>query len=295
MRFFVILLAVSFADSVFAQLSLKRQINVISGDAHGKVAVACLLPGTPLNCDLNPRAHPPMQSVFKFPLALAALHLIERGELSLDQLVRFRASDRILPQTYSPLQDKYPGAEVDLPLRELLRLTVSLGDNTAADVVLRTIGGPTVVDNYVKTIGIHGFHLEDNEAALHQDVAAQYRNWCEPAAMVQLLLRLSENPPLSRECANLLLGWMRDSPTGLHRIKGQLPAGTVVMHKTGTSGTDHGLTHATNDVGLIVLPDGRRLAIAIFIMDSTADEATRESVVARIARAAYEAATKSGK
>jgi hypothetical protein len=62
------------------------------------------------------------------------------------------------------------------------------------------------------------------------------------------------------------------------------------MHKTGTSGVKNGLAAATNDLGLIVLPDGRRLALAVFVTDSKADEATREAVIARIAKAAYSAA-----
>ncbi len=83
---------------------------------------------------------------------------------------------------------------------------------------------------------------------------------------------------------------MKDSPTGPHRIKGQLPSGTVVMHKTGTAASDRGVPNATNDVGLITLPDGRRLAIAVFVTDASADEATRDAVIARIAKAAYDAA-----
>jgi beta-lactamase class A len=72
------------------------------------------------------------------------------------------------------------------------------------------------------------------------------------------------------------------------RLEGDLPAGTRVAHKSGTSDVDDGLAHATNDVGLIPLPDGRRIAIAVFVTDSTADEATREQVIARIAREAYD-------
>ena len=276
------------AAPLLAQTALERRIAAIATDAQGQVSVACSLAGTAFNCDLQPHAHPPMQSVFKLPLAIVTLHMVENGKLSLDQLVRFQASDRILPHTYSPLQDKYPAADVDLPLGDLLRMAVSLSDNVAADMVLRTIGGPALVDAYFRASG--GFHLEDNEAGLHRDVAAQYRNWWEPAAAVALLRRLDENSPLTPAHTALLLGWMRDSPTGRHRIKGDLPAGTVVWHKTGLSFTDDGLTHATNDIGLIALPDGRRLAIAIFVTDSKADEATRESVIARIARAAYDAA-----
>jgi len=289
-RVSAILVVGLFPRPEFAQAILQKQIADIAADARGKVSVACSLSGTSLNCDLNPHAHPPMQSVFKTPLALTALHRIEQGKLSLDQPIRFRASDRILPHVYSPLQDKYPAAEVDVPLRELLRLAVSESDNVAADVVLRTIGRPSVVDSYMKSIGIQGFHLQDNEAAMHRDVMVQYRDWFEPAGAVQLLRRLAEHPPLSPEHAALLLGWMRDTSRGPRRIKARLPTGTEVMHKPGSSGTDDGLTHAWNDIGLIALPDGRRLAIAVFITDSTADEATRDAVIARIAKAAYDAA-----
>jgi beta-lactamase class A len=279
----------------FTQTTLQKQIAAIAADAHGKVAVACSLPSSSLNCDLTPHAHPPMQSVFKTPLALTVLHLIEQGRWTLDAPVRFRASDRILPRAYSPLQDKYPVAEVDVPLRELLRLAVSESDNVAADVLLRIIGGPRVVDSYVKSLGIRGFHLRDNEATLHREFAAQYRNWFEPAGAVQLLRQLAENPPLTQEHVALLLGWMQDTTRGPSRIKGQLPAGTTVMHKPGSSGTEHGLTPASNDIGIIVMPDGRRLAIAIFVNDSTADEATRDAVIARIAKAAYDAAAQTNR
>ena len=289
------MMVVLLTGSSFAPTAIQRQIRTIAADAQGKVSVSCSLPDSALNCDLNPHAHPPMQSVFKFPLALTALHLVDRGKLSLDRPVRFLAGDRILPKTYSPLQDKYPEANVDIPLRELLRLAVSFSDNAAADVVLRTIGGPAVVDTYIQSIGVKGFHLEDDEQRLHRDTAAQYRNWFEPAGAVQLLRRISDRSPLTPESTGTLFEWMEVSPTGPHRIKGELPKGTIVMHKTGSSGTVGGVASATNDVGLITLPGGRRLAIAVFVTDSTADEATREAVIARIAKAAYTESIQSGK
>lgn len=276
------------AGTAFAQTALQGHIRAIAADARGKVAVACSLPGTSLNCDLDAQAHPPMQSVFKLPLAVTVLHLVENGKFSLDQAVRFLASDRILPHTHSPLQDKYPSAEVDVPLRELLRLAVSESDNVAADIILRVIGGPEVVNGYIKAIGVDGFHLEDDERGLSRDDQTQYRNWFEPAGAVQLLRRISDNSPLTPEHTQMLLKWMQDTSSGQQRIKGELPSGTVVMHRTGTSGTVGGVTYATNDIGLITLPDGRRLAIAIFVTNSTADDATRDAVIARIAKAAYE-------
>ena len=80
------------------------------------------------------------------------------------------------------------------------------------------------------------------------------------------------------------------NPSAPHRIKGLLPAGTVVTHKTGTSGLDHGFYPATNDVGLITLPNGQRLALAIFVTNAHADDTTDEAVIARIAKVIYDAA-----
>jgi len=292
MRFtaFVLLLA----SPLLAQSTLQQQIRSIAADARGKVSVACALPDSNLNCDLNPHAHPPMQSVFKLPVAITVLHQVEENKFTLDQPVRFLKSDRILPHTYSPLQEKYPEADVDVPLRELLRLAVSISDNAAADMLLRVVGGPAAVDAYIASLGVTGHHLRDGEDGLHRAIKIQYRNWFEPAGAVQLLRRISDNSPLNPEHRKLLLGWMEETPNAPHRIKGELPPGTVVAHKTGSSGTENGMAPATNDIGLITLPDGRRLAIAIFVSDSKADEAVRDQVIARIAKAAYDEAAKAG-
>ena len=88
----------------------------------------------------------------------------------------------------------------------------------------------------------------------------------------------------------MLLEWMT-VPSG--RLDGDLPSGTRVAHKSGTSDTDNGVTAATNDIALIVLPDGRKLAIAVFVTDSTADGDTRLKVIARIGKAIYDYATQS--
>jgi beta-lactamase class A len=151
------------------------------------------------------------------------------------------------------------------------------------------VGGPNVVDTYITALGVRGFRLEDSEAVLHREMSAQYRNSFEPAGAVQLLRKINDNSPLTPEHTDLLIAWMTPSNrTG--RLDGELPSEVHVAHKSGTSDVDDGVAHATNDIGLIPLPDGRRIAIAVFVTDSTADQATRERVIARIAKAAYDAA-----
>jgi beta-lactamase class A len=302
MRWLALFLAI-IPSTAFTQALLRAKIAAIAKDAQGTVAVSCLLPGTKLDCDLNPHNHPPMQSMYKYPLALTALHLADTGKLlpnqrpgesmdvTLDRTVRFLPTD-IIVGSYSPLTDRYPKANVDVTLRELVRLAVGQSDNGAEEVLIRLVGGPPVVQSYIRSLGISAFHLVYSERDLDRDENLQYQDWIEPAAAVQMLKRLVHDPPISPAANAFLLQTMTDAATGPYRLRAGLPPGTSLAHKTGSSGTHGGITAATNDIGLITLPDGRKLAIAVFVTDSRADEAIREGVIARIARAAYdEAAT----
>ena len=103
--FTLLFLATSIAAG---QTPLHRRLAEIAKQAHGNVYVSCSLPGVELDCFLEAHGHPPMQSTFKFPLALAVLHEVELGKLQLDQPVRFLKSDRSV--TFSPLQDEFPNA-----------------------------------------------------------------------------------------------------------------------------------------------------------------------------------------
>jgi beta-lactamase class A len=125
-----------------------------------------------------------------------------------------------------------------------------------------------------------------------QDLSLQYQNWATPESVLVLLRALHEGRGLSAESRELLLKLMTETPTGPRRIKGRLPAGTVVAHKTGTSVTENGLTAATNDVGLVTLLDGRHMAVAVFVSDSPAEVTVREDVIAQISLAAWDWSTR---
>jgi beta-lactamase class A len=165
---------------------------------------------------------------------------------------------------------------------------VSDSDNTACDALLRLIGGPQVVTRYLQSLSVSDIVVANTEKELAQDKAVQYRNYATPDATVVLLRALHEGRGLSESSQALLLRLMTETSTGLKRIKGMLPNGTVVAHKTGTSSTVDGVSAATNDVGLVTLPNGHHLAIAVFVSDAKADMATREAAIARISRAAWD-------
>jgi beta-lactamase class A len=285
------LLPFSLAFSIAAQAQLSTDIGRIGAQAHGRVGVACSLPGRTLDCNLHAADSFPMQSVYKLPIVMAALHAVEQGRFRLDQNIRFLPSDLISPDQYSPLRDAHPHGIADVPMSELMRLAVQESDGVASDILLRVLGGPASADAYVRTLGIDGIHIVDTEQTLGREVKLEDRDSAQPRALVALLRRLADRSPLSPDHTQLLLGWMAASHTGDKRIKALLPSGSVVAGKTGTSGTGRNFTNATNDIALITLPNGQRLAIAILVADSSAPSAVREHVLAEIARAVYAAAT----
>jgi beta-lactamase class A len=285
------LLPFSLAFSIAAHAQLSTDIARIAAQAHGRVGVTCSLPGRTLDCNLHAADPFPMQSVYKLPIVMAALHAVEQGRFRLDQDIRFLPSDLISPDQYSPLRDAHPHGNADVPMNELMRLAVQESDGVASDILVRVLGGPASADAYVRSLGIDGIHIIDTEQTLGRDVKLEDRDSAQPRALVALLRRLADRSPLSPEHTQLLLGWMAASHTGDNRMKALLPPGTVVAGKTGTSGTGRNFTNATNDIALITLPSGQELAIAILVADSSAPAAVREHVIAEIARAVYTAAT----
>ena len=231
-----------------------------------------------------------MQSVYKLPISMAVMKQVDAGKLKLDQKVTITKAEYIGRNAHSPIRDKYPNG-TDLTVTELLHFALSESDGTASDVLMRLAGGATAVGSYLTELGISNMDLVvlDPEMALAKDPSVQYRNYARPAAAVELLRALHEKRGLSDSAQALIMKYMIESTPGAKRLKGLLPAGTIVAHKTGTSGTEKGITAATNDIGLITLPNGRHLAIAVFVSESPADLETREGLIAQIAKAAFDA------
>jgi beta-lactamase class A len=266
---------------------LEEQFRRIAAEAKGRVGVAARVLETGDEAGLAAREHYPMHSVYKLPIALAVLRGVDKGELKLDQKVKVEKSDFVREGMYSPVRDKNPqGAE--LSVEELLRYAVSESDGTASDVLLNLAGGPRAVTASLGEIKVSDMNVVNSEKEIGRDWQTQYENWATPAAAVELLAALQEGRGLSVQSRTLLLKLMTESGTGPKRLKGQLPAGTLVAHKTGTGGTRDGVTSATNDIGIVTLPNWRHAAIAVFVSDAKADEATREAVIARIAKAVWD-------
>lgn len=258
----------------------------IAETAAGRVGVTVQLLETGESVSFHGADRFPMQSVYKLPIAMAVLSQIEAGNLHLDQPVRVEPAEFLSERQHSPIRDRHPRG-VELTVDELLRFMVQESDGTACDVLLRLVGGPDVVAAYLQELGLNDVMVATTEREMGADEQVQYRNWSTPDGMVAFLRALHEGRGLSADHRVRLLQWMTDTTTGPGRLKGRLPAGTVVAHKTGSSRTFDGLTRTTNDAGLITLPDGRHLAVAAFVSDSRADDATRDRVIANLAHTAW--------
>jgi beta-lactamase class A len=275
-------------NTTFAQQNkLRDQVVEIAKSAKGIVGVSVLGLEDRDTLNYNGNARLVMESVMKFPIAMAVLHLVDSGVLTLDQTIHIKKKD--LPKTYSPLRDKYPDGDVDVSIRDLMSYMVSQSDNDACDILLKKLGGPEQVEYYLHTIKMRGINIEASEEDMSKSWQVQYTDWCKPKAIVKLLDTLYIGNVLKTASRDYLYKIMTETTTSPNRIKGLLPAGTVVAHKTGSSGTNEaGLSPGTNDIGIITLPNGKHIAIAIFITNSTADEATRDLVIAKIAKAVYD-------
>ncbi|SDF91435.1 beta-lactamase class A/beta-lactamase class A VEB [Pedobacter terrae] len=275
---------------VFAQTHvLNAKIQQIVASKHAKVGIAIKGPGIKDTLFINGDQHFPLQSVFKFHVALAILSQVDQGKFSMSQKINITKKD-LLPDLYSPIRDRYPNG-VNLPLSEILAYTVSQSDNIGCDILLRMIGGPEFVEKYCNSIGIQDVSIKINEEEQQSNWNAQFKNWTTPKAANEILelFYMNKNNLLSKKSYQFIWKVMRETKTGEGRLRGQLPTKTIVAHKTGSSGTNkQGITAAVNDIGVVFLPAGAHYFISVFVTESTENAATNEKIIADINKAAWD-------
>jgi beta-lactamase class A len=280
---------IGFTCSVNAQQdSLYSTIKMLADAAKGRVSVSVIDIESSTQFEYYGDQPCVMQSVFKFPIALAILDRIDKGEFSLKHKIHITPKE-MTKGTWSPMRDSFPDGNVNITFEKLLRYMVSQSDNIACDVQLRHLGKPKTVEKYIRKFGIEDFSMRYNEAGMHKRWNNQYKNWCTPKEMTNLLQLFYQGKIISKPNTEFLYQLMTETTTGQNRLVNLLPAGTIVAHKTGSSDTDSkGMTAAVNDVGIITLPNGKHIAIAVFVNDAYAPYEILERVIAQIGKAAYD-------
>lgn len=258
-----------------------RRADAIVQSLKGRVGIAVELDDQLLYSHLSGEAFP-MQSVFKFPLALAVLNLVDQGSMKLDDPILV-SPDEIHSNTWSPMREKYPQGGT-IPLKELIRYSVAESDNNACDILFRLVGGVESVQNYLRNKGIADIRICSTEEEMHRDNKLQYANSSTPLAMNILFRSWNSGKMLGKESTRFLKDVLEQTVTGAGRLKEKLPKETVVAHKTGTSDiSPEGVVSALNDAGVIRLSEGGNLFISIFVSDCKEDPKEIEHAMAELA------------
>ncbi|MDN4013880.1 CGA/CIA family class A beta-lactamase [Chryseobacterium gambrini] len=254
---------------VFAQKSsLDQKISSIIKDKKATVGISVLGFENGFTYNKNADKKLPMQSVFKFHIAIAVLDYVEKGKLSLDQKVTLNQSN-LHENTWSPLREKYPNGGI-VPLSEVIEYTVAKSDNNGCDILLKLLGGTQVVQKFMNAKGVKNFQIKYNEEAMHKDWNAQYENYTTMNSAVDVLKKFYDGKLLSKKSTDYLMKVMLSTSTGINKLIEQLPKDTPIARKTGSSGKNNaGLTGAENEIAIVTLPNGKHYAIAVFVSNST--------------------------
>ncbi len=269
--------------------SLKAKINSIIENKSATVGVSLLGSNSKESLSINGDIHLPMQSVFKYHLAIAVLNEVDKGTMSLSDQITITPKD-LDNELWSLIRKKHPKGAT-LSLRKVLKYTVANSDNVGCDILFRMLGGPKVVEKYFHRVGIKDIAIEYDEMTQQLVWERQFENWITANAANTSLKMFYENNEdlLSTESHRFLWDTMKGSGTGKKTIKGNLVKGTVVAHKTGNSGkNESGLTGAQNDIGIVFLPNGTHFYISVLVSNSLESKEVNKKIIADIAKLAWD-------
>lgn len=261
--------------------------RIASGD-QGRIGVAAIDLSTGKTISVLGDQRFPMASTSKIAIAATFLEGVEQGRWSLTSefpLIIPERSARFSSARAPVREGNY------LPAIELIELMITRSSNPATDALLKVVGGPQAVNDWVRRAGIRDFELTRDIATLVRDdgefdpaSVIDRRDSATPKAMLDLIVGLHEGRWLKPSSRQVILGAMERTVTGKRRIRGMLPANVVVGNKTGS------LNNTSSDIGFIHTPDGRAIALAVYVTGQ-GTRAAREARIAEIARAIYEGYT----
>lgn len=217
----------------------------------------------------------PMCSTFKLLAAAAVLARVDQGAEQLARRIPFTKADLL---EYAPVT-RARVAEGGMTVGDLCEAAITVSDNTAANLILATLGGPAALTAYARSLGDTATRLDRMEPELNESRPDDPRDTTTPAAMVGNLQRLLIEDALSSRSRAILIGWLAGNKTGGARLRAGVPADWRVGDKTGT-----GNAGSTNDIGILWPPRRRPILVAAYLTQSSATAAVREGTLADVAR-----------
>jgi beta-lactamase class A len=297
---------------------LETTFKRITERSRGRVGAALIHLDSGATLDIRGDERFPMASVVKLPIAIELLMQVAERKLTLDRVVWLGSAD-IRP--CCAIERHHPNGGIARTVAELLTLAMVESDNTAADALLKLVGGVEVVQRRLRSMGFEAINVDRTEGQLLLDMAgvtnapppeqwtvelqrrlvaevdrvslsqgrvrylSDERDTTTPVEMARLLGRLQLGDLLPPAQTQLLLDLMMQTKTGTRRLKGRLPTDAIVAHKTGTTAV------VINDAGIITLPSDSkiagRFALVVFVADGSRI-AAMERVIAQLSAAAFE-------
>ncbi len=265
------------APSAVAQrnpAAARDQLKQLEADFGGRLGVFALDPASGEQLGHRADERFPLCSTFKMMLAAAVLQRSVREPRLLQQRLAYAKRDLV---SYSPITEQHVGT--GMRVADLCEATVQVSDNTAANVLMKRLGGPAAVTAFARSIGDETFRLDRWETELNTALPGDLRDTTTPEAMGRSLHKLALGDALPALQRDQLQTWLRGATTGAERIRAGVPADWQVGDKTGTG--DHG---TANDIAVIWPPHRAPLVLAVYTTQPAQGAKPRNEVLASAAR-----------
>ncbi len=251
-------------------------IAAIEKRAGGRLGVAALDTQTGRRIAWRAGERFAMCSTFKLLAVAAVLKRVDEGKEQLDRWVPYGKAD--LGKFYAPVT-KAHAADGGMHLQDLAAAAIEWSDNTAANLLLASLGGPAAYTRYARSLGDTVTRLDRIEPDLNTGIPGDPRDTTSPSAMMGDLQLLTLDNALSAPSRARLTGWLADCKTASARIPAGLPKGWRSGNKTGT-----GDNNTTNDVAIIWPPGRKPILLSVYFTGSKAPAAACEAAIADVAR-----------
>ena len=218
----------------------------------------------------------PMCSTFKFLAAALILQRVEKGMEHLDRKIVFSTSDLV---TYSPITEKRTGPN-GMTIAELCLAAITMSDNTAANLLLASFGGPSALTQFLRSIGDPVTRLDRNETTLNEAKPGDPRDTTTPSAMLNNMHNLLLGDILSSASRDQLTQWLLKNTTGEARLQAGIPTDWKEGDKTGSG--DNG---TTNDIAILWPPNHAPILVAAYLTESPLSADGRNAILAEVGRA----------
>lgn len=268
--------AFAYADSKHCS-TITAKLEQLEHSNGGRLGVVVIDTGTGERCGLHAEERFPMCSTFKFLLAAAVLQRVDRHQEKVDRSIAIPPKPLIYN---SPLTEPHAGGT--MTVAELCEAALIRSDNTAANLLLETIGGPAGLTNFCRSIGDDVTRLDRTETKLNEATPGDPRDTTTPSAMADDLNKILLDDVLSPAARGQLTAWMLANQTGLDKLRASLPKAWRAADKTGSNGGN-----TMNDIAVFWPTAGKPIIVTAYITQCPGPDSKRAAMLKRVGEFAF--------